>query len=636
MPPPAELPVPPEPPAPADTPRPDPTEKPAEGVASDLPPALTSPEAPPRDPAPPARKPGSGAAGKSRQNKPLNVKPAPSKEDPATLPHLTPVPEHSPSTEDLLADPAAAPIDPDLKKVQVPDSAALPLGGRPGQPLGEPAPAAAPGGGEGLMIVPPDRLPIGRQAVALTVEVFGPKTINLNRETTLRIVVKNTGTTDAMNVVVRDQFPDGLAFISSQPVEHKVTESLFIWNLNLVPAGAEKIINVKVRPTKVGQLDHAATVTMVAGSKSRTLVQEPKLKVEQVATSGQVLIGRQVEFKIALTNSGDGYARKVIVRAKLSAGLRAATNESNDQNIFEQEFDVIKPNERIELEPLVADTVAGGAQTCEVEVTTPDVVGKQEGLKDVKTVSVIEPKLQMEFTGPAERYTESDAEYLITLHNPGTAAARNVKLAVTLPISGGQLLSLPANARYDKSTRRIQWTTNALEPGEKEKVAFKFQMRVNGPGMFTIVAETRADGALADKKRISTNVVGMADLVLNVSTRKRLVDAGAKATYEIRIQNLGTKEASRVLVRAELSDNLEALETDHDAKTDPKTKSHIQFAVIEHLPAGHEKILRIKVTALKAGQATCHVFLTHDDLGDGKNDRIEDIASSSVIEPRRQ
>ena len=98
------------------------------------------------------------------------------------------------------------------------------------------------------------------------------------------------------------------------------------------------MILVRVKPTKIGPFDHAATVTLEVGSKSRTIVREPKLKVEQTVNSAKVLKGQQVEFKIVVQNTGDGPARNVIVQAKLSAGLRHESGEPNGQNLFEHRW----------------------------------------------------------------------------------------------------------------------------------------------------------------------------------------------------------------------------------------------------------------------------------------------------------
>ena len=110
-----------------------------------------------------------------------------------------------------------------------------------------------------------------------------------------------------------DELPDGLKFVSSQPEMHVSGGgqhlSLLITTL---PAGSDRVITIKVKPTKTGPFDHAATVRFETGCKSRTRVLEPKLKVDIIAnpTVGKVLKGQQVEFKVSIQNTGDGPAQK--------------------------------------------------------------------------------------------------------------------------------------------------------------------------------------------------------------------------------------------------------------------------------------------------------------------------------------
>ena len=74
-----------------------------------------------------------------------------------------------------------------------------------------------------------DRLPVGNQSVAVTANVQAPASMNLNKEATIKLIVRNTGTSDALNVLVLDELPEGLKHISSQPAAHVQAESLLSW-----------------------------------------------------------------------------------------------------------------------------------------------------------------------------------------------------------------------------------------------------------------------------------------------------------------------------------------------------------------------------------------------------------------------
>src|SRR5262249_35979638 len=156
------------------------------------------------------------------------------------------------------------------------------------------------------------------------------------------------------------------------------------------------------------------------------------------------------------------------------------------------------------------------------------------------------------------RYTDTLATYELTLENPGSAPARNVKIQATLPVSG-LLYALPPGAQFDRPTRRLSWTRTQLEPGEKAGVTF--QVRVGGIGLYQVAAEAKAEGALIAKDTMSTDVMGLADVNFNVSEKRRVVDVDDVTTFQIRVVNSGTKEATRLSISAVLSANIEPVET---------------------------------------------------------------------------
>ena len=183
----------------------------------------------------------------------------------------------------------------------------------------------APGGGNaatgGAFVISPESMPLGPQSVGLSVQVFAPSTMNLNREATVTIVVKNTAGKDASGVVVRDQLPEGVEFISSQPETAAPAGGIVSWFMEVIPANGERQIKMVVKPTVKGSQDHTATVQVVTGSRARTMVLQPELKVEQTVSRTNVLKGQQVQFEISVINTGDGPARNVLVQAELSEGL---------------------------------------------------------------------------------------------------------------------------------------------------------------------------------------------------------------------------------------------------------------------------------------------------------------------------
>lgn len=547
---------------------------------------------------------------------------------PTELPAAAPVKEPEPLTDPETVRAQAPATPPASDGSKLPAAAVL-----PGQPA--PAPATSAREGDPEFVLPADRLPIGRQNIGLTVDVIAPQAMNIGQSATLKVVVKNSGSTDAQGVVVRDQLPAGLTFVSSQPETQPIGGNLLTWALGTVTAGSERVITVSVKPTERGAFEHSATVIMKAGGRSRTMVREPKLKLELLPATNKVLLKQPVDFKIAITNIGDGPARQVVVRAKLSPGLRHESGEPNEQNLFEQEpIEVINPGERLVVASLVTDALQGGEQTCQVVVVSPDVVEGAPEATGLATVTVVEPKLAMKLVGQEERFTDTLGNYEITLENPGTAPAKNVKVIALVPVSG-RLYALPAGARWDAETRKLTWTRTQLDPGEK--AVLSFDVRMGGIGLYQIAVEARADAGLLAKDTKSTNVSGLADLLIDASATRPVVDVGEIVTYRIKVVNKGTKEATGMNLSVKLTDNVEAKQIyGTDQKAQPGTDPGVWiFPQIPRILPGKMIELGVQVRAVKPGSAVCKVFLTHDDLKDDK-EKLEDFAHFKVTVPVRR
>lgn len=455
----------------------------------------------------------------------------------------------------------------------------------------------------------------GAQGVGIYVEVVGPPSANLQQETTFRIIVRNAMRTQAFGVVVKDILPDTLEYVKSQP-EAKKEGSTLAWDLGEMPIGSEKTMTVVAKPVKVGSVEHTATVTCQTGTKARLVVQEPKLKVEQSITPAKPLKGQPVQLRISVSNPGTGAARNVAVVVKVSQGLQ----DSQGSRVFDQEIRRLGPGERMELQPLTLSTVGGGAQTCEISTTSADVATEQPTAKSSQSIEILEPKLKLTMTGPSQKYTNTEDIYELNVQNPGTAPARNLKVAVFVPDSKG-VRRASRGGFLNKESRRLEWTIDRVEPGESK--VLKFEYRVEAMGTYPFSGEIRADSGLMEKQSVTTTVTGVADVDFQVAEKSRIIDVGDSTEYVITVRNQGTKDAVNLLISAILSENLQVTETDGhdgDAAKNPQDPKQTVFPKIDHLPAGQELTLVIRVKAIKAGISSCSVFLHHEDLG---SERLE-------------
>ncbi len=537
----------------------------------------------------------------------------------STLPADDPRPRRDP-----LVEPAEAAEPPGDDKGPLPE-ARLPTGSTP-PPAAGPAEAADP------FALPPDRLGLGKQRVQLSVEVQAGKVVNLGKEAPVKLVVTNESNADASGVSVVYQLPDGLQLVSSTPEATPVpaNKALFHWKKPMLAASAEWVIVLKVVATEVRSCEHAATVTAKTGSRAATTVQEPKLKVEAIASPGRLLKGSQVTFQIAVTNPGSGPARNVTVQAKLSSGLRLGNEDLVEQTIAE-----ILPGGRVELDPLIVDTVAGGQQTCTVNVQSPDVNPVAENQRVIKAVEVTRPDLTVKLTGQEFRYTGQTSEYKLTVSNPGTAPVKKVKVAVSLPSAGGKLIEKPSGATFDVSTRKLFWNIAQIEPNQSVDMTFLYG--TSTPGLYRAAAEATS-GEIHRTDTITTEVSGIAVLELQITPTARVIDVGKTAYYDIVIKNTGSKGATRLQLSGDLTNKylkpvkffgLDNAEVKYNVET-----GKFVFPEIDHLDPGQSITVSLQVQATQAGPAGAHVFLAHAEMGPDEA-KIEDVVATIIPGNRR-
>lgn len=134
----------------------------------------------------------------------------------------------------------------------------------------------------------------------LTIEKSGPATAVVGATVIYNIVVKNTGTSTAKNVVVSDPVPSGYSHASGQ--------SELSVNIGDLAPGQSKALSATFKANQRGKVCNVATATSSNAGKvsddACTTVQQPGLKVTKTGLEKQI-IGRKVEYQITVQNTGD-------------------------------------------------------------------------------------------------------------------------------------------------------------------------------------------------------------------------------------------------------------------------------------------------------------------------------------------
>jgi uncharacterized repeat protein (TIGR01451 family) len=244
----------------------------------------------------------------------------------------------------------------------------------------------------------------------------------------MRIVVTNTGSGPACNVMVRDTLPAGLKTLDGQQaVAFKVG--------TLLP-GQSREYTMQVKAAKPGPYVNRAEATadggvMVASKPVTTTVRQPVLQVVKAGPAVRY-VGRPATYTITVTNKGDGAARNTILADALPAGTSFVS--ASDKGTFARgavtwSLGTIQPGDSKKVTVTLKMAAQGRVRNV-AAATAYCAKGSGEAITTVKGI----PAILLECVDLADPIEVGAQEtYVITVTNQGSAIGTNIVVECTLP-----------------------------------------------------------------------------------------------------------------------------------------------------------------------------------------------------------
>jgi uncharacterized repeat protein (TIGR01451 family) len=225
-------------------------------------------------------------------------------------------------------------------------------------------------------------------------------------------------------------------------------------------------------------------------------------------------------------------------------------------------------------------------------------------------IDVVAPALAVEIDGPKKRFLDRQATYTVSIANPGTAAAHGVELATFLP-RGLQFVDANNSGEYDPVTHSVRWLLEELPAKERGSVTLT-TLPVE-PGQQVLRIESSAERGITAQKEEAVLIEGAASIVFQVVDLADPIEVGGETSYEVKIANSGSKEATNVVLTVVLPDGLKAFDAEGPTRFNLAGRS-VQFQPLEQLPAKGETTYRIRVQCTSPGDHRCQVQLTTADM----------------------
>ncbi len=250
----------------------------------------------------------------------------------------------------------------------------------------------------------------------------------------------------------------------------------------------------------------------------------------------QIMVGHESTYTVRLENRGRGIADEVVTTISIPDWANVVRSNPTDG--------VLTP--RVGGIDWQIEQLAGQSHQSVELVLIPNaaraielgVAARHKPVGTTTLVEVQEPKLEMVVSGPDEVFFGRSQAYRLTISNPGTGAATNIRIGIIPP---GQAVAT--------GTYRIE----RLTPGETKTV--DFDMIAREAGEIAVRATAEADGSLTATAEQSI-FCRKAELELDWRGPDRKY-AGTPATYYFRIRNPGTAAAERTTLSIALPPGFE-------------------------------------------------------------------------------
>lgn len=438
----------------------------------------------------------------------------------------------------------------------------------------------------------------GPQKPSLEIQKFAPGEIQVGKPAKFVVRVRNIGGQAADGVSIQDFVPEGTKLVSTTP-EAQSAGGQLLWDLGKLSPGEDRTVEMQVMPVTEGEIGSVATVSYSAQASVKTKCTMPQLAI-RMTSPAKVMIGQEQRVKIELRNPGSGDATGVMLFENVPQNVKHASGPA-------LEFDIgtLKAGETRELELVLMAEKAGKT----VNVLSARADGNLQVQQQVE-FEVIAPGLTVAVDGPERRYLERPATYEVSVENPGTAPAHDVKIVTKLP-KGLKFIRANNMGEYDATTHAVYWSLAELPEGERGTVELVAMPIEAGPQ--TLEVESKAGQGLSDQTQRQIVIDGLAAIMFEVKDLEDPIEVGGETGYEIRVVNQGTKAATNVQVSVNLPPGMQLVSAEGETQH-AEQRGAIVFEPLGQLAPKADTVYRIRAQGTAAGDQRVTVQVNTEDL----------------------
>jgi hypothetical protein len=221
-------------------------------------------------------------------------------------------------------------------------------------------------------------------------------------------------------------------------------------------------------------------------------------------------------------------------------------------------------------------------------------------------IIVRKAEIQLAVQGPPLKFAGTEAAYVVTVANAGTAPADNVNLALTLPAGAKYLGGIDGAAAASGS---LNWKLASLAAGTER--TYEVRVQLAAAGLNRLVAQAQSGAGGNASAQAETEVRAVSDLKLVVNDPTGPLPVGEQAVYELQVMNRGSQAAQKVKIIMQFGEGIEPVSFEGcEARIVP---GQVLCQPLAQLNAGEQVTLRVRAKGQSAGTHQFRVEVTSAD-----------------------
>lgn len=453
---------------------------------------------------------------------------------------------------------------------------------------------------------------------------------------------RNTGGTDATNVVLSDVLDSGLEFVSaSDNGSYDGPSRTVSWSDSEVPSGQTGAVTLV---TKVGVVPDNSTIpntatifatgTGLISSEEVNLLVSNKAALEVILTSdtGPVEPGGVIQYTTTVTNTTAVIAENVVVTTNIPDNTGYLNNlgggvyNSTDQVTWD--FGNLGPGQAVSVGLLVrvGTPLANGTQI--------SATSNASAVNTVTAGAVLllfvstEPVLTLTKSASATQVSPGDQlTYTLEYGNVGNDVAEQFVVRDYLPSS---TTFVSANEGGTFSQGLITWNVGTVPPGGGGIVSLTVQIDSplsNGTTLQNVAAAESLRSFPISAPTITTLVSSLPDLQLSKVASRTVAAAGDEITYTLAYQNTGTTLGRDVTITDILPPQTEFVRADKGGKEVTAGAVQWLFSQVQPAQSGTVSVTVRVASAIKNGTV---LHNTASILSNGTSPSVAPIVDTVV------